>query len=258
MEFPLLCSYRRGPRSSLLDRQSTWAARCPRARPAGASPTRLSRCCQPRLIASVNSSRARLARRIGTPTSLPSPTASETSLCSSRSAKSAGSYWPARNLPSRSKVRARPVAPWRTASHISNGSTPGLDAHGEDLGQARRSITALVQLCTSLAIVPAPIGPIYAAWSPIAPSTGLWRLNCCSSPPTQIAILPRRRTARTAAHRGIEHVEVLLGEGGVDLAHYRDRVGRHVEKRACRASCPRSVRWGRAPPPRHRPAPAAR
>src|SRR5262249_9121271 len=54
-------------------------------------PKRLSRCPQPRLRASVNSSSVRLAKRIGTPTSLPRPTASETSLCNRRSAKSAGS-----------------------------------------------------------------------------------------------------------------------------------------------------------------------
>ena len=37
--------------------------------------------------------------------------------------------------------------------------------------------------------------------------------------------------AGAAADRRIQHVEVLLGEDRVDLAHHRDRVGRHVEKR---------------------------
>ena len=47
-------------------------------------PTVLLRVPQPRFIASVNSSKAMLASRIGTPTSRPSPTASPTSLCSRR------------------------------------------------------------------------------------------------------------------------------------------------------------------------------
>src|SRR5579884_2794119 len=129
--------------------RSTWSS----------MPTRLSRWPQPLVIASVSSSSARLARRIGTPTSLPSPTASDTSLCRRRSAKSAGSYWPARNLPMRSNVRGRPVAPWRTASHRSSGATPALMPIVKTSARATLR-TALVQLCTSLAIVPAPIGPM--------------------------------------------------------------------------------------------------
>src|SRR6185312_1090577 len=139
----------RSSRGCSMPERSTWSN----------MPTRLSRWPQPLVIASVNSSRARLARRIGTPTSLPSPTASDTSLCRRRSAKSAGSYCPARNLPSRSNVRGRPVAPWRTASHKSSGATPALIPIVKTSASAT-FMTALVQLCTSLAIVPAPIGPI--------------------------------------------------------------------------------------------------
>ena len=38
------------------------------------------------------------------------------------------------------------------------------------------------------------------------------------------------RTGGAAADRRVEHVEVLLGEGGVDFAHRRHRIGRHVEE----------------------------
>jgi hypothetical protein len=83
-----------------------------------------------------------LARRIGTPTSRPSPTSS----CNSRKPKSAGSCWPL----------GRPLT--HRLPQIER-LDPGLDPHRKDLGE-RHPITALVQLCTSLAIVPAPIGPI--------------------------------------------------------------------------------------------------
>jgi hypothetical protein len=33
-----------------------------------------------------------------------------------------------------------------------------------------------------------------------------------------------------AADRRVEHVKIFLGEGGVDLAHHRHRIGRHVEE----------------------------
>jgi hypothetical protein len=68
--------------------------------------------------------------------------------------------WPVRNLwPSRSKVRTRPVAPGRTAAHKSTGSTPALTTIVKTSANATPR-TALVRLCTSLAIVPAPFGPI--------------------------------------------------------------------------------------------------
>jgi len=53
----------------------------------------------------------------------------------------------------------RPVAPWRTASHRSTGSTPALMPIVKTSASAM-FMTAPVQLCTSLAIEPAPIGPI--------------------------------------------------------------------------------------------------
>ena len=57
------------------------------------------------------------------------------------------------------KAGVDPVAPWRTASHSSSGSTPALIPIVKTSASAM-PMTALVQLCTSLAIVPAPIGPI--------------------------------------------------------------------------------------------------
>jgi len=59
--------------------------------------TRESRPAQPRFMASVNSSSARLAMRMGTPNSRPTAVASETSLCASLSAKDGGSKVPGRN-----------------------------------------------------------------------------------------------------------------------------------------------------------------
>jgi hypothetical protein len=52
-----------------------------------------------------------------------------------------------------------PGRPWRTASHRSSGLTPALIPIVKTSASAM-PITALVQLCTSFAIVPAPIGPI--------------------------------------------------------------------------------------------------
>jgi hypothetical protein len=51
------------------------------------------------------------------------------------------------------------ASPWRTASDSSSGSTPALILIA-NTSTGATSITALVQLWTSLAIVPAPIGPI--------------------------------------------------------------------------------------------------
>jgi hypothetical protein len=43
------------------------------------------------------------------------------------------------------------------------------------------------------------------------------------------------RAAGPAPDRGVEPVEVFLGECGVDLSHRRHRVGRHVEEGGVRA-----------------------
>src|SRR5262249_51852594 len=87
--------------------------------------TRESRSLQPRLSASVSSSSARWATRMGTRSSRPSSVASVTSLWARRSVKSGGSYVPGRNgSRGRSNVRRRPSAPCRTACHSASGSTP--------------------------------------------------------------------------------------------------------------------------------------
>lgn len=42
------------------------------------------------------------------------------------------------------------------------------------------------------------------------------------------------RALRPAADRCVEHVDILLGEGGIDPAHQRRRIGRQVEIGAVR------------------------
>ena len=51
-------------------------------------------------------------------------------------------------------------------------------------------IAVLDTLCTSFAMVPAPMAPTYITWSPIASRTGLQRRNGASSPPIQSASFP--------------------------------------------------------------------
>ena len=59
----------------------------------------------------------------------------------------------------RSNSRARPPAPWRIASHSGSGSTPAFTPMVNT--SASTVLTAApAALCTSLAIDPAPIGPM--------------------------------------------------------------------------------------------------
>src|SRR5208283_4541401 len=95
-------------------------------------PTVLLRVPQPRFMASVNSSYTRFARRIGTPTSRPRPTASPTSLCNRRNAKSAGSCLPCRN-PVEGAHPAGRTLPHRLPQL--KRLDPGLDPHRKDLGE---------------------------------------------------------------------------------------------------------------------------
>jgi hypothetical protein len=107
---------------------------------------------------------------------------------------------------------------------------PGLDAHREDFGQRHpeNGTCAVVHELGNRAGADRPdIGRLV---------THRVEHRLVTVEDLLIAADPDRhfaagRTARAAADRRIEHVEVLLGEDGVDLAHRRHRVGRHVEER---------------------------
>ena len=94
--------------------------------------------------------------------------------------------------------------------HANNGARAIVHQLGDRAGADRTDIAGLVAHRVEHRFVPAEL------------------LLVAADPDRHLAA---RGAPRPAADRRIQHIEVLLGEGGVDLAHDRDRIGRHVEER---------------------------
>jgi hypothetical protein len=120
-------------------------------------------------------------------------------------------------------VRWRPVAQFERLD-------PGLDPHRHDLGQRHanhRAGAVVHQLGDRAGADRADIARLVAHRVEHA-FVAVELLLVAADPDRHLAA---GGAARPAAHRRIEHVEVLFGEGGVDLAHDGHRIGRHVEER---------------------------
>jgi hypothetical protein len=113
-----------------------------------------------------------------------------------------------------------------------------------------------VQLCTSLAIEPVPIGPIggLVAHRVEHRFVAVEDLLVAADPDRHLAT---GRTGGAPADRRIEHVEVFSAKAVLILRTIATELV-DMSKKAVSGRCPRSARLPRAPPARHRPAPAAR
>src|SRR4051794_17943298 len=219
-------------------------------------PTRLSRVDQPRFNASVSSSSARFASRIGTPTSLPSPTALRAGgrppafhpPVSSPGPRFAEPHRPPALLAEPDRQRhvlvqqaqceiggivgageefAEPVEGARPAGRALayrlpqiERLDPGLDAHREDFGERHvhdRAGAVMNQLGDRAGADRPDVFRLVAHRVEHA-LVAIELLLVAADPDRHLAA---GRAARAAADRRVEHIEVLLGEGGADLAHHR-------------------------------------
>jgi hypothetical protein len=90
-------------------------------------------------------------------------------------------------------------------------------------------------LLIAFTVLPAPTGPTWKMFGPMARSTGVARCSGSASPPTMIASVAARAPAHAAAHRRLEEEHAAALRARLDLAR---RGGQHAaEDRSgsCRA-----------------------
>mgnify|MGYP003694333455 CR=1 FL=1 len=107
-------------------------------------------------------------------------------------------------------------------------------------------------LLIAFTVLPAPTGPTWKMFGPMARSTGRTRSSTAGSPPTMIASVRRARAAHPAAHRRLEEVHAARLRPRLDLARRRRQHAAEVDETSCRASRARPGRRARGTRPRRR------